>query len=252
MSTISNDRRKFLITHPDQEVCNRLIKGIENRVPRAQFYTAHDALTCTSMLSNDAPDVVVINESIHKQSAISIIEELLKDKKLNRTAAIILSEVPNEEYFVDEVVVGRIQFLSDWENGELFSKALIRSLNFVSKDEPKTFRLRHLSPDELLIDEGSKAKFVYFVKEGQLRATAHKDGKAIVLGDINPGEFAGEMAYINHTPRSADVTALTECVLIEIPIDLLDHVLFQKPAWVKALMKTLSKRVSELNEKLKT
>jgi CRP-like cAMP-binding protein len=55
------------------------------------------------------------------------------------------------------------------------------------------------------------------------------------------------MAYINGEPRSANVKATKDCELVEIPIHLLDHVLFMKPAWAKALMKTLSRRIKNAN-----
>jgi CRP/FNR family cyclic AMP-dependent transcriptional regulator len=44
------------------------------------------------------------------------------------------------------------------------------------------------------------------------------------------------------------VKALSDCELIEIPIGTLDTVLFSKPAWARALMMTLSKRLKRSNE----
>jgi hypothetical protein len=58
---------------------------------------------------------------------------------------------------------------------------------------------------------------------------------------------AGEMAYINGEPRAANVIAEGPSELIEIPFERLDHVLFQKPMWSKALMRTLSKRLKNAN-----
>ncbi|MBL7688606.1 MAG: Crp/Fnr family transcriptional regulator, partial [Bdellovibrionaceae bacterium] len=63
-------------------------------------------------------------------------------------------------------------------------------------------------------------------------------------------EFVGEMAHINQEPRSASVKALEDCELIEIPNGSLDLVLFSKPAWAQALMRTLSRRLKRINETL--
>ncbi len=88
------------------------------------------------------------------------------------------------------------------------------------------------------------------MRSGRLIAIAHHGAaEARELGIVETGEFVGEMAYINGEPRSATVKALDLCELIEIPVHLLDHVLFTKPAWAKALMKTLSKRVKAANTK---
>jgi CRP/FNR family transcriptional regulator, cyclic AMP receptor protein len=64
---------------------------------------------------------------------------------------------------------------------------------------------------------------------------------------INGGEFIGEMSFINGEPRNANVKALEASDLIEIPNNLMNHILFTKPSWVKALMKTLSMRVKSAN-----
>ena len=50
--------------------------------------------------------------------------------------------------------------------------------------------------------------------------------------------------------RSANVEALTDCELIEIPIGTLDRLLYRRPSWSKTLMLTLSKRLTQANEKI--
>lgn len=77
-----------------------------------------------------------------------------------------------------------------------------------------------------------------------------KNGQRVDLGKIKAGEFVGEMAHINKEPRSATVTAVTDCELIEIPFGSLDPILFSKPSWSKALFVTLSKRLKLTSEKL--
>jgi CRP/FNR family cyclic AMP-dependent transcriptional regulator len=87
--------------------------------------------------------------------------------------------------------------------------------------------------------------------KGQLRVVKRiEGGEPILLGMVQPGEFVGEMSYINGENRSADVISDLSAELIEIPFDRLDRVLFQKPAWSKALMRTLSKRLKAANKQI--
>lgn len=46
----------------------------------------------------------------------------------------------------------------------------------------------------------------------------------------------------------ATVQAIGDCELIEIPMGTLDMVLFSKPAWSKALVATLSRRLKRSNQ----
>jgi CRP/FNR family transcriptional regulator, cyclic AMP receptor protein len=70
------------------------------------------------------------------------------------------------------------------------------------------------------------------------------------LGEIASGEFVGEMGHFNHEPRSATVEAVTEVDLIEIPLESLENVIFTKPSWARALVKTLAQRLKRANKAL--
>jgi CRP-like cAMP-binding protein len=72
--------------------------------------------------------------------------------------------------------------------------------------------------------------------------------KKVILGNVESGEFVGEMAYINNEPRSATIEATSNAQLIEVPIELVDKILYKRPAWSKALMQTLSKRLKNANK----
>ena len=85
------------------------------------------------------------------------------------------------------------------------------------------------------------------LKSGQLQAFNTIDEQKVILGNVEIGEFVGEMAYINNEPRSAYIEALSDAQLIEVPIELVDKILFTRPAWSKSLMQTLSRRLKNAN-----
>lgn len=247
-------KRLFLVAVHDSHLAKALAEAIENQVSYSTVYVAHDGADALMKMKNAPPHVIICDAELTKHSGLKITDSMLKEKGLESSAAIILGTIPDTELFVDEVVTGRVQFLEGFNDQTQFTKALTRALNFVSSSYVKEFHLRFLAPGDQLIHEGESGKNVYIVRRGTLLAfRTGSDGRELTLGKIGKGEFVGEMAYISGEKRSADVRAETSCELIELPIDLLDHMLFQKPSWAKALMVTLSKRVKIANqEKVKS
>jgi CRP/FNR family transcriptional regulator, cyclic AMP receptor protein len=243
------ETRKFLIAHQDQNVRNDLMERVEKIQGKLQWSISADGTDAGFRLENVHHHVVFLADDLPKQNALKLTERILKEKRQQTTAVIILSHVPDNEHFVDAVVSGRVHFLSDYQDSEQLEKCLMRALNYVFHGErDEEFNLRFLARGETLMKEGEKAENCYLVRQGQLRAVRHVDGREVFLGLIQVGEFVGEMAYINGEPRTADVLADSAAELIEIPFGRLDHVLFQKPSWSKALMRTLSKRLKIANE----
>jgi CRP-like cAMP-binding protein len=160
---------------------------------------------------------------------------------------ILLTDIPEREKYVDQVVTTQIQFLRDIDDEKIFGECLSRALTRVALDTNKSYKLRFLAPQEILFKESEPASSVYFVKRGGLRAIKDYGGQNIILGPVQAGEFVGEMAHFNGQPRSATVQAVSDCEMIEIPTGVLDMVLFSKPAWAKALIGTLAKRLMRSN-----
>ncbi|HEY8272776.1 MAG TPA: cyclic nucleotide-binding domain-containing protein [Pseudobdellovibrionaceae bacterium] len=245
MAELEN-KRIFLVVTPNAELNTQLEETIKAHVQNATVFTAVDGVEALFKCENVPPHVVVVDSQISKLSAVDLTYNILKRK--DRAAVIILAPVADEDRFIDEVVTGQVQFLSGSGQVKVFNNHITRALNWVSHEDKSIYHLRFLSPNEYLIKEGETADFVYILKSGELRAYKTENANEILLGTIYPGEFVGEMAYINGEARSADVISITDCELIEIPSVSLDAILFSKPAWSKALLKTLSKRVKNSNE----
>lgn len=211
------------------------------------MFTAGDGVEAWMKITNMPPHVVVLERGLAKLDGLQLARDLMADKQFEHTALIFFDHPPEEEVLVDEIVTGRLQFLSPRVEDSRFARALARALNDVAAREGTTYRLRFIAPGDRLIAAGDQSRNVYLVKRGRLKAVSHKDQNEVLLGEIETGEFVGEMAYINNEPRSADVLALTDCELIEIPAEHLDHELYRKPSWAKALMVTLSKRIKRAN-----
>ncbi len=244
---VLEDKRIFIIATGNDKL-NQALEGILGKnIKNINVYTATDGIDAQFKIDNVAPHVVIISSQIEKVNAVTLTKKLIARKE--RMAIIILSPEENTDNFMDEVVTGQVQYLTNVHNSNLFIRHVTRSMNWVSQTEDSLYRIKFLSADQTLIKDGEEGKSVYIVRSGRLKASKIQDGNEIILGYIEVGEFVGEMAYINGELRSADVVSLTNSELIEIPSHSLDSVLFSKPSWSKALMKTLSKRLKVSNSK---
>ena len=245
--TALENKRIFLVATGSEKLNGVLENVLNLHYKNLSVYMAADGIDAQFKIENVVPHVVIISSKIPKVNAVSLTEKFLNRKE--RMAIIILAPEEDKENFMDEVVTGQVQYLTNVNNSSLLVNHVSRSLNWVAHSEEALYRIRFLPPEEVLIKDGEEGKFVYIVRSGRLKACKQQEGKEVILGYIEAGEFVGEMAYINGELRSADVVSLVDTELIEIPSHSLDSVLFSKPSWSKALMKTLSKRLKVSNLK---
>lgn len=166
------------------------------------------------------------------------------------TAFIVFGSYPKKEDFLDELMLGKVQFFDAFPDDEQWKLALKKAFKFCLESKTAAFQIKLLKANEHLMKVGDPASTVYILKRGQLQAyQIGFGGEKTILGDIAPGEFVGEMAYFNSEPRAANVIALSDVELVEIPIASFDRVLYQKPAWAMKLIETLSKRLKKFIQK---
>ena len=242
------DKKIFLLVIADEGRRKWLETQLARHVTDPTIFEARDGIMGLSKLKNVPPHVLICDTELPKLSGLKMLDQVLLQKELNSTAFLLCGPPPEEERHLDELVTGRVQYLLNQTDENLFVISLMRALNYSSQLQNAEFHLRFLLAAEVLFKEGEKADFVYFVKKGQLRATKMAASGPVPLGMIEVGEFVGEMAYLSGEGRSAQVSAVTDCELIEVAVGHFESVLFKRPSWSKALMLTLSKRVKAANE----
>ncbi|MBV1705531.1 MAG: Crp/Fnr family transcriptional regulator, partial [Hyphomicrobiales bacterium] len=104
---------------------------------------------------------------------------------------------------------------------------------------------------EVVVDFEDSSDDVYFIASGDLRVLIRTAaGKEIILAEPKGGEFFGELAAIDEIPRSANVTALTRAELCIVPAATFRELVFASPILGRKLMRLLTTRVRELNQRL--
>jgi CRP/FNR family transcriptional regulator, cyclic AMP receptor protein len=112
---------------------------------------------------------------------------------------------------------------------------------------------QHASQWDEIVKEGSPGDAMYLLLEGEVRVRLIIAGKESILATLCAGEFFGEVALFDHGPRSADVVANTNCVLLRIPTAAFQKLVQQVPElaapFLYAIGRTLISRIRADNKR---
>lgn len=99
---------------------------------------------------------------------------------------------------------------------------------------------------DVVFEENSQPSDVFIVKEGLFIVfKLAPNGENVMVTKIKPGEVLGEMSVFSGGVRTSTVKAETDGVLIRLPMDKVRETLNGQPPWFRALMKTISIRLSD-------
>ncbi len=112
------------------------------------------------------------------------------------------------------------------------------------------YTVKPIAAGDVLITEGTIQPNIFILKSGKLVVMKSNGRDVKTIGEIMPGAFIGEMAYLGKTKiHQATVIAVDDSELIEIHGDSFLQTLAENPVWLKALLRTLVIRLEDQNEK---
>lgn len=100
---------------------------------------------------------------------------------------------------------------------------------------------------EIVFREGEFGNKIYVVKQGAIRIVSQREYKTVTLGVLKNGACFGEMAVISSAPRVASAIADSPTELYEIDKSEIDKMIAELPPLFRAIVFSLIKRVSTLN-----
>lgn len=115
---------------------------------------------------------------------------------------------------------------------------------------------KKLAPNQVLFREGEAGDSMYVVLEGRIMISKYIPGAGEeALAFLERGDYFGEMALIDHQPRSADAKAHElEAVVLAIPREVLEGILdIQKISslnLLKILCNLVASRLREIDDKI--
>ena len=104
-----------------------------------------------------------------------------------------------------------------------------------------------------IVKQGQHGDAMYLVIEGELRVRMMIGGKESILVTLNVGEFFGEISIFDSGPRSADVVANQDSLLLKISAEAFGRLLNDAPdlaaPFLFAMGKTLTARIRADNKR---
>jgi CRP/FNR family cyclic AMP-dependent transcriptional regulator len=129
---------------------------------------------------------------------------------------------------------------------------LLRSLDRDSLSAiERTGVYRRFAPLEQIIDRDAHTTEVFFIVRGRARIVNYSvSGREIAFDDLKEGDHFGELAALDGGPRSANVMALAECLILALPQRTFRGVLERHPAIALEVMARLVRIVRAADERI--
>lgn len=83
---------------------------------------------------------------------------------------------------------------------------------FVELADPIMFKA-----GDMIVRQDDPGDCMYVIVSGTVNVIHNREGKKIPLAVLQRGDFFGELALVDEAPRSADVTAIDNCLLLKVP-----------------------------------
>ena len=110
-------------------------------------------------------------------------------------------------------------------------------------------KLKRYRKKTVIIEKGDESSGFYLLNDGRAKVyLADEAGKEVVLRELGPGDYFGELALLVDSPRTASVMTLTDCELWLLAGNVFRDFLRTHPDASLRLIKELVLRVASLTD----
>jgi len=138
--------------------------------------------------------------------------------------------------------------------GSLRRIKILAQLNDAQLDRLAEFLELHKVPQwSAVVKQGDAGNGMFLILQGELRARVMVGEKETLLATFGPGDFFGDMSLFDHGPRSADVIANVDSIVLRISDIAFDRLTREAPAlatpFLQATARTLAARIRADNKR---
>ncbi|MGD0411221.1 MAG: cyclic nucleotide-binding domain-containing protein [Verrucomicrobiota bacterium] len=159
-----------------------------------------------------------------------------------KSAAAAPSPSPPDRHGIKPGMLRRIKALADMTDSQLE-----RFADFMEPQDARQWTQ--------IVKQGETDDGMFLVLEGELRVRLMINGKETILATLGPGECFGEMALFDRGPRSADVLANKDSLLLKVSSEAFDKLRAEAPElavpMLHAMARTLAGRIRADNKRIK-
>lgn len=155
-----------------------------------------------------------------------------------RSKPTVGSAVPAPTHSGDLTIAGlkpgtlrRIKIFADMTDGQLERFILF-------------MEIQHIRQFADVVRQGEHGDTMYLVLEGEARVRLMIGGKESILTTLSIGDFFGEISLFDHGPRSADVVANKDSILLKITTAAFQRLVAEAPELATPLLVAISKTMT--------
>lgn len=105
-------------------------------------------------------------------------------------------------------------------------------------------RRRQMPKGSILFFQDDPEDGLYVLRSGSVAIyVSSSDGRELVLGEMRPGDYFGELALITGRPRSTTAVALLKSEVLIIPGNLVRELLDSQPEMIRRLLDVTARRL---------
>src|SRR2546426_5992950 len=105
----------------------------------------------------------------------------------------------------------------------------------------------------VIVKQGELGDTMFLILQGELRVRMNVKGKETILATLGVGDFFGDISLFDQGPRSADVVANTDSIVLKISAAAFEQLAKAAPElatpFLRAVGKTLSARIRAANKR---
>jgi cAMP-dependent protein kinase regulator len=152
------------------------------------------------------------------------------------SAVASIETVPDFDLEVAPIPPDESPLFSDFNRDELIE--VIRGLELLSYE-----------PGDVILTEGEPGESLLVLSSGSVKAfVRNAEGKNVLVRRMKEGEFFGEISLLSGKPRSATITAVTACDLLELDRASLDDITARYPGVRKVIQDFYQRRSGSESE----
>jgi CRP/FNR family transcriptional regulator, cyclic AMP receptor protein len=112
---------------------------------------------------------------------------------------------------------------------------------------------RRFKRGELIVEQGKKSNALFIILTGRARVlTTDTRGREVILANLNPGDYIGEMSLIDNEPHSATVRAEVQTDVLMLGRVEFARCLPENTSMAYAVMKGLVQRLRHADRKIES
>ncbi len=105
-------------------------------------------------------------------------------------------------------------------------------------------------PGTVIFREGDSPDFAYVVMKGEVEISSRRQDGRVILSGLAPHQLFGDLALLEHTPRSATATTVKGCELLAISKEQFFKKLDKLDPFTRYWVHYLADRVKDLTNRV--